>query len=239
MISYEIIKRKEFKCQNGFHPNDTLLIVLEGSFACSFGNKSLVTHKNDVFVFHAKEAFKRKILEELQCINIQFDKFPFEFESGIMPLSDPIRAESTISLLKKAISEGDDTKSIHYINDLIFLNQSLNASCCKKIGQTVSECVNYLKQNFSRTITLDALAERFYISKQWLIRKFKAEIGATPIEYLTDIRMSRAQELLKQTELPIGEIAIKCGYDNIYYFSKSFRKNAGLSPKEYRRKFQL
>ena len=50
---------------------------------------------------------------------------------------------------------------------------------------------------------------------------------------------SRAQELLTQGDLPIGEIAEKCGFENVYYFSAAFKKRVGLPPSEYRKRLQL
>lgn len=239
MYLYEIIKREKFKCEKGTHPYDALLIVLEGSFTCSIGNGDYCAHRNDVFVFHSDAVFERKIIEPLECIYIQFDKFPLPLENGIIKLPYPIRVESTISFLKKAILENDQIKIIHYTNDLFFLNQLLTESQNSHMNDTISKCITFLHENYTSTITLNTLAQHFYISKQWLIRCFKQETEKTPIEYLNCIRIRQAQKLLTQTEQPIGEISVKCGFDNVYYFSNVFKKRVGVSPKEYRKKFQL
>ena len=113
--------------------------------SCKFSAKN-ITHKNDVFVFHANVPFRRRILETLRCIYIQFDAFPYPFENGILSLSDPIRAQSTIALLEQAIKEENQTKAVHYINDLMFLDSSLSAPAQSRIGKTVSECIAFFQQ---------------------------------------------------------------------------------------------
>ena len=60
-------------------------------------------------------------------------------------------------------------------------------------------------------------------------------MGVPPLKYLTSIRIARAKELLTGTDIPISEIGELVGYDNPLYFSKIFKKNTGLSPREYRR----
>ena len=239
MYLCEIIERERFKCEKGTHPNDSLLIVLKGRFTCSIGSSDYCAHRNDVFVFHSDTVFERQVVEPLECIYIQFDKFPIPLENGIIKFSEPIRAESSISFLKKAILENDQNKIIHYTTDLFYLNQQLTDAQIPHVNKTISECIAFLNENYTKTITLDTLSQQFYISKQWLIRCFKQETQKSPIEYLNCIRIHQAQKLLTQTEHPIGEISAKCGFDNVYYFSNAFKKRVGLSPKEYRKKFLL
>ena len=222
MLLCEIIERREFELPKGFHPNDSLLIVLEGKFTCSIQDQIYNASKNDIFVFHSKTPFERKVIEPLKCIYVQFHVFPFEVDNGILNLADSSRAESTISLLEEATIEESKTKILQYINDLFFLYQSSTMLCQTHICSLVKHCITFLNENYESTITLDSLARHFFVSKQWLIRKFKEDIGKTPREYLNSIRMRQAQTLLKQTELSIGEIAMKCGFENIYYFSNVF-----------------
>lgn len=239
MYLCEIIERRKFKCEKGRHPNDSLLIVLKGNFVCNLGNSDYYAHRNDVFVFHSDAVFERKVIEPLECIYIQFDKLPMPLDNGIMKLSDPIRAESTISFLKSAILEDDQIKIMHYVNDLLLLNQLSTMSQKPHTNETISKCITFLHENYTDTITLDTLTQHFHFSKQWLIRCFKQETEKTPIEYLNRLRIRQAQKLLTQTEQSIGEISSKCGFDNVYYFSNAFKKRVGLSPKDYRKKLQL
>ena len=69
----------------------------------------------------------------------------------------------------------------------------------------------------------------------WFIRCFRTQMGITPQQYLTEIRLSRAKELLAASEYPVGEVAAMVGYGNPLYFSRIFRQRVGVSPLVYRR----
>nr|MDF9460345.1 helix-turn-helix transcriptional regulator [Bacillus pumilus] len=72
------------------------------------------------------------------------------------------------------------------------------------------------------------------LSKSHFTREFKKATGFTPIHYLTNIRLEKAETLLKTTKYSIEEIAIQCGYRNANYLNKVFRKKIGMSPKQLR-----
>ena len=80
------------------------------------------------------------------------------------------------------------------------------------------------------------LANREALSKQSLIRKFKASTGLTPMQYLADARFNECKILLRETSMNISQIAQACGFENVYYFSNFFRKSTGVSPSQYRKK---
>lgn len=93
----------------------------------------------------------------------------------------------------------------------------------------------YLDQNFHKKITLDDLAEQFYINKFYLTRLFREQYGSSVINYLLYLRISRAKELLRFTELSVEEIGAQCGMPDANYFSRAFRKIEGMSPSEFRK----
>lgn len=80
------------------------------------------------------------------------------------------------------------------------------------------------------------LAQEMGISKSGLNRKLKSLVGVTPKEFITKARMNRAVGLLQSTELPVKEIAYRCGFNDQNYFGKCFRVAFGVSPSEYRQK---
>lgn len=83
-------------------------------------------------------------------------------------------------------------------------------------------------------IDYNELASKFYLSRTQLNRKVKAVTGYTTTEYILQIRISMAKQLLMKTDYPIGDIAIRCGIEDVAYFSLLFRKNVGKTPSEYR-----
>jgi two-component system response regulator YesN len=80
------------------------------------------------------------------------------------------------------------------------------------------------------------LAEELHLSPAYLSAFFKSETGQNLVKYITDYRLSKAKELLKRTNLRIGDVGIHVGYTNGSYFIKKFREREGMSPYQYREK---
>lgn len=114
--------------------------------------------------------------------------------------------------------------------------------CCTNISNRQTESSNdvieeakkYIEENFSKNITLEDISLRVNISSYYLSRIFKESTGYNFIDYLTGLRIDKARELLSTTQLSMKEICQQCGYSDPNYFSKSFKKNVGVTPTEYR-----
>ena len=89
----------------------------------------------------------------------------------------------------------------------------------------------------TENISLDQLAEQFFISKYYLSREFKKEFGTTVIQYVLAKRINNAKELLRYSNSSIEEIAHLCGIDDASYFNKVFRKMEGCTASEYRKRW--
>ena len=88
----------------------------------------------------------------------------------------------------------------------------------------------------SFTLTNITLGERFGFHPNYVSTLVKSYTGIPLHRYLLTVRLSRAAELITQTELSIGEISDRCGFCDIYYFSRYFKRAFGTPPSEYRRK---
>ncbi|AST93410.1 DNA-binding response regulator [Sutcliffiella cohnii] len=94
---------------------------------------------------------------------------------------------------------------------------------------------DYIFENYQSDVTLQDIAEKFYLSREHISRKFKQEYNETITDYLMKIRIEKAKELLTKPQLKVYEIAYKVGYQNEKYFSKVFKKYTGLTPNEFRK----
>lgn len=101
-----------------------------------------------------------------------------------------------------------------------------------KIVYTISE---YIGKNYGQDITLKSLSKDFAISEGYLSRKFKAVSGLGVNQYITYVRISHAEKLLRDSDLSVTEIAEKCGFCGSTYFSSVFRKLKGVPPLTYRK----
>ena len=105
-------------------------------------------------------------------------------------------------------------------------------------AQTIRKVRSYLDQNYARRISLDKLGDMFYISPFYLTRQFKKYTGYTVKQYILDLQMGEAENLLLFSDLSIKEIASRCGYENLQYFYTLFKKYAHCTPVEYRRQYK-
>lgn len=104
-----------------------------------------------------------------------------------------------------------------------------------KSVEEIKSVMEYIRANFNREITLEALAGYASMSKGYLCRKFKSVVHMSPFEYLIEVRLDKGCEMLKYTDLSVGEIAERCGFNSFSYFSKIFSEKMGCTPKEYRK----
>ncbi len=95
---------------------------------------------------------------------------------------------------------------------------------------------NYVKIHYKEDISLESISDEIGISMYYLSRLFKEELGINFLEYLTDVRINRAIELLNLGEYSIKELALQVGYQNHTYFCKIFKKKTGKTVGEFRRK---
>lgn len=94
----------------------------------------------------------------------------------------------------------------------------------------------YLDANYALPITLDSLADATHINKFHLSHIFTKHLGMSPINYLIRRRLQISRDLLTQTDHSIAQIASSTGFASQSYFSQVFKKNAGMSPNQYRKK---
>lgn len=98
----------------------------------------------------------------------------------------------------------------------------------------VREAINYIRMNYSRSITVLEIANHLNINRSYFYSLFKSELEQSPKEYLTHYRMTKASELMETQDLTVSQIARSVGYDDPLLFSKTFKKEYGVSPKYYR-----
>ena len=101
--------------------------------------------------------------------------------------------------------------------------------------EQLKNSLRYIRKNYSRTVTLEELAGSANMSPKYFCRFFKEMIGRTPIEYLNYYRIERACDKLLSLEQPITEIAFDCGFNDLSYFIKTFKRYKELSPKQYQK----
>lgn len=101
----------------------------------------------------------------------------------------------------------------------------------------VNRIINYLNENYGQKISLEQIAHNMYLSPVYISKIFKEETGESPINYLIKIRLEKARDILINGDGgSIKSIANQVGYDDVYHFSKLFKKYYGISPLYYKKR---
>ncbi len=104
----------------------------------------------------------------------------------------------------------------------------------KELHTYIQEAINFINSNYMNSITINEVANHVNLSRSYLYKMFIKNLKVSPQKYLINLRMYKATLLLKNTKLPIGEVANKVGYSDSLLFSKTFSKYFSMSPLNYR-----
>lgn len=107
----------------------------------------------------------------------------------------------------------------------------------RRAHPAVSSAIRVLEEQPQRAWTLGELARQVHLDKSYLSRLFKAHSGLAPLEYLSRLRLERAASLLLRSDLPVGEVALRSGWNDANYFARRFKAHFAMSAQQYRRQF--
>ena len=99
---------------------------------------------------------------------------------------------------------------------------------------TATEIVSYIDDNFLEKITIDELAFLFRTNRSTLCKEFKKTTGKTLVGYINEKKLALAKTQISDTDKTFTEIAEEMNFESIYYFTRFFKKQTGITPKEYR-----
>lgn len=101
-------------------------------------------------------------------------------------------------------------------------------------GGSFLAILKYIEENYSKDISLRIIAEEFHLNANYISQLIKGETGLTYTQYLTELRIGKAKELLKLNSMSLAEISESVGFNDYFYFIKKFKKVVGVTPGKYR-----
>jgi AraC-like DNA-binding protein len=101
-------------------------------------------------------------------------------------------------------------------------------------ARAVREALAYIKLHYKEPLTREKIARHVSLSPAYFSSLFKSHTGYTPVEYIHRLRLDRARQLLRTTDLSVREVAEQVGFADSFYFTRLFTKDTGISPREYR-----
>ena len=177
------------------------------------------------------------------CVAAIYEKY---CERGGRPVFHPADAGRFSELMSQVyVAAGNDD----YIRDM-WLNEKLNTLLALLMAESwqpaslrnprrparrdVAPVREYLEEHCTEKIALESVAEHFFLNKHYLARLFKEQYGVSVNSYLTQVRITRAKQMLRFTDKAVSVIAAECGLEDANYFSRVFKKVEGVTPKQYR-----
>lgn len=171
------------------------------------------------------------------------------FFSNVYPVGSSELGRKLIDINSKIISKSFNAElideefflqlaelaALHEFENLNRLNSlsSLKFSTKKEILNRLLTGKDFIDNNFRKSIDVKQIAAQCFLSEYHFFRSFKEVFGTSPHNYILNRRLNEAKELLIEQNYSVGEIAHICGFADIHSFSKSFKKNTGISPTKF------
>lgn len=227
-------------------------IILSGSGRLEYENAAYPLHAGDCVFLDCKKAYAHSTSEDLWTLmwvhfygpNVKniYEKYT---ERGGAPWFHAKNRQEYERLLDEIyhIAESAaylrDMKITEKLTSLLVLlmEESWHPENRKEVAkkQNLQAVKEYLDQHYAQPISLDFLAERFYINKYYLTRIFKEQFGVSVNHYLLEVRITRAKQLLRFTDMTVEAVGAACGIEDANYFSRVFKKTEGISPGKFRK----
>ncbi|WP_231584394.1 helix-turn-helix transcriptional regulator [Paenibacillus dauci] len=226
-------------------------------------SESVHLHKGQFIVIDASVPHRLIVPPDSTCrmLNIEFGLVSSDSDSSL--LNDMIHEEKELSALllepkdyyvlsdpeevyytlKSLVLELDQQRPSPMLGDLLFaqllvriarLYAETQLSSLPQSESYVRRSIQFMHQNYDRSIRMDQIAAAVNVHPGYLHRIFKKHMQITPTAYLNDLRMDKAMMLLSQTDIPIPEIADYVGIASRQYFHLLFKKHTGSTPADYR-----
>lgn len=262
-LSFEkLLKEKDQGMQvPHYHNAYEIYYLQDGSRGYDFKDKTLKLNKGNLLLInkHIKhqtfitdsQYFNRFLIKFKESSLGNFNQqennllslFDKDFKQIDLEVETRIMVESILSQMNKEAEKNSYARDIYLrtllIELLIIINRYFNNKDIDKKESNyhlkIVKIMDYIEKNYQLDLSLNRLAEQFSYSSSYLSTLFKEKTDYTITEYINNIRIKEAQNLLLSRKDKIGEIAEKVGYNNLVHFGRNFKARTGLSPSEYRK----
>lgn len=248
-MKFEDMRVKDIKLAIRYSPDIThwvaknrrthiLGINLSGREWHDFGYQQLMLEGTGVFFFNARDDFAVRVLEKGCSYSIHFTTFePIETDTFFVKTADVSELSHLLERIERQIAlAGSGTHAL--FSDFYKLCAGVDAVRRKSYAPAdprMRAAEEYIKLHFREEGCLAALYGREKISRRQFDGLFKRRFHNTPARYITLQKIEYAKELLRMPHLSVMEVAERCGFSDVYYFSKVFKKETGSTPTDFRK----
>lgn len=247
--------RDQFKIKEGTQPTYALLYLVEGSFLLDIEGTKTTLSAGDCAIFPDDLDFFRSVIDPITFIILQFQpnpacpfRIPIPF--GKVNFANPERFRDSIKKYEE-LMDVETPWAVYYkehlLEDILLQAFDENQGRIRLASAptpetthdtTVIIATGFIKENLDKRLTIESICHAAGTNPSTLNFKFRKELSTSVGGYITTERMKKARFMLSNTTFTIGDIASRCGFDSLYYFSSAFHKSNGMSPTEYRKQFR-
>ena len=242
---------KQSSVTSHIHNYFEIYYLIKGKARYFVNNEFIDLEHGDIII--VKQGLLHKTIYDLKnpcerlliCFDLSFvgEKI-YEIACGIQSIKistiSPVmhqRAENLILGMKQEFESDEKNKNDMLrlmLSELIVLfSRNKNKITDKQLSDNeimIQDAAKYLSDRYSDNLNLDDISKKYAVSACHFSRLFKKYTGFGVTDYITEVRISKAEELLKNTELKITEIASECGYNDSNYFASVFKRKKGMTP---------
>ncbi|ALS02267.1 hypothetical protein ATZ33_12990 [Enterococcus silesiacus] len=243
----------------------TLFLMLSGSMVVTVGEKEYQLNSDDILVINPRQQYQVKSSDKNLLLSLRISRTPLtpHFKENWLPYIDCSSTEADIPegekfqqlrealvhLMAAYFKQNEETELAMYqhlftvLKQLVkeFKKEMVPAPCVttELADDRMNQLLEEIQKNYDQPISLESLAEKSGISYYHLSRSFKKQVGLNFTEYLNQIRLMHAAESLVLTSQSVIKVALNNGFSNAKNFHQVFKKQYGLTPASFRKKYSV
>lgn len=239
-----------------WHDRVELLLIVQGAMAIQFGDETQWIKEGALAIVNTRQPHRGIAGDQGVHYHVLM------FEPGAFENSTPASQRYIAPILQNqtafchttdhpevldmvqqmiALHQDPETNPLQMMGLTYYLLGLFNRHCQGVTRVTAQEdaqfkpILEYINEHFTEKISTQTLSHAFGYDEAYFCRRFKRTTGITVMKYIQILRLEHAQQLLKKNDQAIGDIALRCGFSDIYYFTRCFSKHFGVAPNAFRK----
>lgn len=197
-------------------------------YSSSFSHIKRTFHPIHSELFDESQLIERPAFEDMEILNAPI-------VLGGVPALEQVTSQITTEYFMGG-NYGDALLSAllkSAIITMVRISEKENTPKENTASHLVRAVISYINVNYESNVSNEDIAKEFNFNSVYLNRIFKSHTGSSIHEFLINRRITAAMEMLRSQNISVGETAKKCGFGNLYHFSKTFKKRTGMTPSDY------
>lgn len=256
LYSGTLSKSQDWRDSQHSHAFLEILFVIDGKGIIEIEETPFNILKNDIIVYNANmRHFERSSSEEpMEAVFIAFDKIQVKdlapncilpqnancvfnatpFASTLVLLFDLIRDELTEKndFYAEIVKDASHTLLMYIFR---IISHTLSTVSLLNKDNILNVVLPYIEKNYLQNISLSDIAAQCFVNKYYLSHVFTESLSMSVGQYIRSKRISLAETYISETDSSISDIAVQCGFTDLTYFNRQFKKSTGVTPLQYRK----